>query len=157
MKRLLLAAALSAIAASSVAQGASCICTAGCVMVSNPYAAGANQPTSCTVYKAGVLYANSSTVLSSTVPLSNAAKCLPADVAYNPGVAGSLACWVNVPPLIPGSYTLTMTATNGAGESPQSANFTFTSVAVLPAILNAPTGLRITMNDGEDAIWDVHA
>lgn len=50
-----------------------------------------------------------------------------------------VTCQVNYPAFTPGSHTLTLTASNVAGESPKSAVFSFTFV-VIPA---APNNIRI--------------
>lgn len=136
----LIAFALLLISTSSVA-AQSCICTAGCKIVSDPYPPGTGQPASCTVYK-GSAIASAPVVLSSTVPLNNNTVCLPASQTYVPGVAGSVSCMVTIPAQAAGNVTLTMTATNGAGETAQSSLFTFQSVSALPTLPQVPVNLR---------------
>jgi len=139
MKIIILNLAFIALSFSGYVQAASCLCsTTGCKIVSDPYPAGADQPTTCTVYKAGVVVASAPVVQSSTVPASNAAICQPASPAYSPGPAGSVACLVPIPAQLLGSVTLTMTASNADGTSAQSAPFVFTNVATLPPPVAKP-------------------
>jgi hypothetical protein len=119
-----------------------CICTAGCDIASDPFPPGPNQPTACTLTRNGVIVGSFPVVLSSTIPLSNAASCMPASATYVPGPVGSVACLMTLPPLVPGTYTLTASAGNAAGVSPASAPFVFDSVAALPTIPIAPANLR---------------
>ena len=122
------------------AQAANCLCTAttGCKIVSDPYPAGTSQPTTCTIYKAGVVVASAPVVQSSTIPASNAMVCQPASPAYSPGSAGSVACLVPIPAQSLGNVMLTMTATNAAGESAQSVPFVFVNVATLATLPPVP-------------------
>ena len=122
----------------------SCVCTAGCKIASDPFPAGTGSPTSCTVYKGGVLIGTGATVASSTIPLTNATTCLPPSSVYVAGPVGSVACLVTIPAQPAGSVTLTATATSAAGESVQSAPFVFVSVAALPTVPTAPTGIRVS-------------
>ena len=144
MKRILLAALLLLAISESVAAQQSCLATTGTAQItSDPFVTGANQPTSCTVYKAGVSIASGATVASSTIPTSNATVCTPASATYVPGPATNVSCLVTIPAQPVGSVTLTMTASSAAGEGPQSAPFTFTSVGTLPVLPSAPTNLRL--------------
>lgn len=131
----------------SDAQTQQCVCTAGCDIASDPYppaTATVGQPTTCTVYKAGVQIGTGAVVPSTSIPTSNAASCLPSSATYNPGPAGSVACKVTIPAQPVGNVTLTMRASNAAGSSPDSAAWTFANVAFLPVTPAAPTGLRLT-------------
>ena len=131
---------LFAITAAS-AQNQQCLCTITCNIVSDAIPPGPNQPTSCNLIKNGVPAGNSPVVLSSTIPLSNAAFCVPADAPYVPGVAGSVACSMPVS-LVAGTYTMTATLQNVAGVGPVGPPFVFDSVAVLPTIPGPATGLH---------------
>jgi hypothetical protein len=119
-----------------------CICTAGCKIAADPYPPGSGQPTLCTVYKGGVAIGSSSVVASNTIPLSNATVCLPANTAYSPGVAGSVACQVPIPGQAAGLVTVTMRASNGVGETADSAAYTFQSVSAFPTLPQVPVNLR---------------
>jgi hypothetical protein len=142
-------AVLALIAAPAFAQAANCLCTTGCRIASDPYPTGTAQPTTCTVYKAGVNIGSGAVVASSTIPLSNAANCQPASAAYVPGPAGNVSCLVSIPAQAAGTtVTLTMTATSAAGESAQSSPFSFVSVAALATIPSAPANPRVTMWEG---------
>jgi len=148
MKRLLVAL-LAVLAVPAFAQAANCLCTSGCRIASDPYPSGTAQPTSCTVYKAGVSIGTGATVASSTIPLSNAANCQPASAAYVPGPAGNVSCLVTIPAQAAGTtVTLTMTATSAAGESAQSSPFSFVSVAALATIPSPPANQRVTQWEG---------
>jgi hypothetical protein len=126
------------------AQTQQCLCTAGCKVVSGAYAAGTSQPTSCNIYKAGTLLVSGSMVASTTIPTNNASVCQPADPAYNPGTAGSMACVANIPAQAAGTtVALTVRGVNGAGEALDGAVLTFQSVSALPTVPPAST-LRVT-------------
>ena len=56
------------------------------------------------------------------------------------GTASPFSCSNNFPAFTPGQHTLTITATNAAGESAKSLVFTFTFV-VVPS---TPTNIRVT-------------
>jgi hypothetical protein len=127
----------------SYAQAAQCVCTTGCKIASDPYPPGTGQPTSCAVYKAGLQIGTSPTVASTTIPTSNASVCAPASATYNPGVAGSVACQVTIPGQPAGNVTITMRAANAAGETADSAAFTFQSVAALPTLPQVPVNPRV--------------
>jgi hypothetical protein len=142
MKQWIFAALLFFAASTSIAAQQLCVCTTGCKIASDPYPPGAAQPTSCTIYKGGVAIASSPTVLSTTIPTNNASVCMPASSTYLPGVAGSVACQVVIPAQVAGSVTVTMTATNGAGETAASTPLVFTSVAALPVLPPVPANLR---------------
>jgi len=120
-----------------------CVCVGGCKVASAPYPAGIAQPTSCAIYKNGVQIASGPVVASSSIPLSNASICLPADTPYSPGPTGSVSCLVAIPPQVACNVTLTGTASDAAGESAQSAPFTFVSVAALPTVPTPPTAWRV--------------
>jgi len=132
---------LTLCASSALAQQ-SCLCTAGCKLASDPYPAGAGQPTTCTVYKGGVSIASGSVVASSTIATSNGTVCLPASAPYVPGPSTNVSCEVTIPAQVAGAVTITMTASDGAGESSQSAPYTFQSVSILPTLPIAPTNPR---------------
>jgi len=55
------------------------------------------------------------------------------------GSASPFVCSVSIPAFTPGNHTITITASNIAGESPKSIPFAFAFV-VTPAV---PTGIRI--------------
>lgn len=140
---LFLVFALFSIGAASAQQA--CLCTAGCTISSgDSYPAGAGQPTTCTVYRAGAVVAVAPVVLSSAIPVSNAARCTPASAPFVPGPAGSVSCSVPIPGVAAGvTTTVMLTATNAAGETPQSTGLTFQSVAVLPVLSTTPTNVRV--------------
>jgi hypothetical protein len=144
MRHLLFVALLFTVTAAAAQP--SCLCTSGCSIASDPYTTGSGQPTSCTVYKAGVSIGTGAVVASSTIPLSNAAKCTPASPAYVPGVASNVSCLVSIGAQAAGTVTISMTATDAAGESAQSSPFTFVSVAALPTIPASPLNLRVTQS-----------
>jgi hypothetical protein len=54
------------------------------------------------------------------------------------GTPAVITCRANFPAFTPGAHTLTITATNAAGESPKSATFKF-DLVVVPT---APTNIR---------------
>jgi hypothetical protein len=141
-------ALLALFAAPAFAQAANCLCTAGCKLASDPYTAGTSQPTTCTVYKAGVNIGSGPVVASSTIPLSNAAVCQPASAAYVPGPSTNVSCLVTIPAQAAGNVTVTMTASNAAGESAQTSPFSFNSVAALATIPLVPVNPRVTMWEG---------
>jgi hypothetical protein len=145
MRYLLFVALLFTVTA--VAAQPSCLCTAGCKISADAYSAGTAQPTSCTVYKAGVNIGTGAVVASSTIPLSNAAVCTPASPTYVPGPGTNVSCLVTIPAQAAGQITLAMTASNAAGESSQSSPFVFNSVAALPTIPAPPGNLRVTEAD----------
>ena len=128
------------------AQAANCICTGtGCKVASDPYPPPASgQPTTCTVYKAGVAIGTGPVVPSTQIAASNGSVCQPASANYNPGAAGSVSCLVSIPAQPSGNVTLTMSGTNAAGESAQSVPFTFANVAAISSLPTAPTNPRIT-------------
>jgi hypothetical protein len=123
-----------------------CVCNSGCKIASDPYSPGTNQPTSCSAYKPGspdVLLGSAATALSSTiVGMPNV--CQPANGAYNPGVAGSVSCLVAIPPQTAGTLvTVVERAANAAGETANSAQFTFQSVSALATLPSVPLNLRV--------------
>lgn len=132
---------------SAVAQAAQCVCNNGCKVAAGPYPPPAGgQPTSCTIEKGGVVVAGSSCsiVSSSTIPVSNTAVCQPADAAYNPGVAGSVAPLAILPAQPLGNVTLVMKVFNAAAPGGvASVPFTFDNVAGLSTAPLAPANLRI--------------
>lgn len=141
--RYLLALLLFAVAYPANAQAATqCVCTTGCVIVSDPAPLGNEQPTSCNLYKSGVLYASTNVVLASTIVL-NANSCRPSMAAYPTPAPGSVACAVNVPPLSPGSYSMTLTFVSPYAETAQSLPLVFDSVASLPTPMVPPTKPRV--------------
>lgn len=140
---IVLVAALCALAAQPI-YAASCLCTAGCKITSDPYLPGADVPETCTVYKAGVAVASAPVVPSLSIPSSNSSVCAPSSGMYNQGPVGAVSCLVTIPAQAAGAVTVTMTASNALGESPPSAPFTFTNVAVLPKAPPATTNLRVT-------------
>jgi hypothetical protein len=142
MKHILVFAFLVLATTAAVAQGASCVCTAGCKIAANSYPPGPDQPTACEVFKAGTQIASGPVVASSTIPVSNAGVCQPASAPYVPGVAGSVSCEVTIPPQAAGPVTITMRASNAAGESADSTAYTFQSVSALPIIPQVPVNLR---------------
>lgn len=126
------------------AQAANCVCTGGgCKIASDPYPPGADQPTTCKVYVGGTFYI-SNVVLSQNMPVNNGNVCQPASPNYNPGVAGSVSCYVSIPAQPTGTVTLTMTASNAAGESGQSAPFSFVNVAALATLPKVPVVNRVS-------------
>ena len=144
MRALLLLALLPALALAQTPQR--CICVNGCSVASDPVPGGLpDSPTACNIYKPGTAtpIASAPTVLSSTIPLSNASTCFPASVNYVPGPAGSVAGLVPIPAQPAGTLvTFTGTFIEPAGETAQSAPLTFQSVAALPVLSGPPTGLR---------------
>jgi len=120
----------------------SCLCTTGCVVVSDPYNAGTGLPTACQAV-IGATTITGSIVDSSTIAVSNATRCSPASPNYVPGPAGSKACSVNVPAQAANTtVTLTMTVSNSAGTSPGT-SFSFQSVSALPTVPPPPGGIRV--------------
>jgi hypothetical protein len=138
----ILFAALLLFAAHSAAAQQVCLTTTGAKIASDPFPLTGTQPTSCTVYKGGISIATGFTVLSSSIPSSNAGTCLPPSPTYLPGPAGSVACNVTIPAQPAGTVTVTMTASAGGVEGPQSAPFTFVSAAAFSPP-PAPTNLRV--------------
>jgi hypothetical protein len=144
MKRIVLLALYVLLIPAAAAQAVQlCLCTVGCFIASNPYPPGANQPTTCDLYKSGVLVGSAAVFPSDQIPTSNSLVCAPASLPYNPGVAGSVACKVPLPSQAAGTtVNVTMRAANGAGVTGDSAVYTFQSVSALPTIPQVPTGLR---------------
>jgi hypothetical protein len=143
MKRLLLVAGLLALVASfpAFAQNTICTCSPNCTIVADPYTPATGVPTSCTLYRNGTLVATAPPVDSSTlVGLQGA--CLPAPPPYPAAPVGSKTCAVQAT-LAPGTYAMTMTATNAAGTSGVSLPFNVDIVTALPTVPPVPTGLRM--------------
>jgi hypothetical protein len=136
-----------------------CICTnpAGCTIRADPFAPPpAEQPTLCTLKNAsGGVIATAAPVDSATIPVSNAARCFPADPTYNPGPAGSKACSVFAGNTyaVGGTLTFVMTATYASsGESAASSPLAFTNVVSLPVTNTKPFNLKMAVwatPDGE--------
>ncbi len=150
MKKSLLLLALAALSISASAQAAqSCLCTSptGCQVTGNSYPPGPGQPTSFIVKDAsGGFIATAPAVPSTSIPLSNAAACSPADAAYVPGPAGSVSPLVTVGPYPAGNnLTFVLYAVNSAGTSPLGATLAFlnvTTLPIVPVIPATPTGAR---------------
>lgn len=142
LRKILVAFAVMVFTAGAAAAQQACVCTSGCKIVADAYPPGPNQPTSCNVYKGGSVIGSALVVFSNTVPANNANVCLPASGTYNAGVAGSVACMVPIPAQAAGAVTVTMSAANGAGETAQSAPYTFQSVSTLPTLPQVPVNLR---------------
>ncbi len=137
MKIRILLFALALLPLSATAQAVpACVCSGptGCKVASNPYPPSPDQPTQCEVWKGGAVIASGPTVLSSTVPLNNNTVCIPANAAYSPGVAGSVACLVTIPTQPNGAtVVLTMKAINLLGDNGLSGPYTFQSVSAIPS------------------------
>lgn len=122
-----------------------CLCVVGgCKVASTYYANDWSAPTGCVVYKSGAVLVTGTIVQSSSIPLMNNTVCTPADAQYNPGPAGSLACFANIPAQPQGAtVSLTVRGINGAGEALDGGVLTFQSVSQLPTV---PPGkaLRVT-------------
>lgn len=119
-----------------------CVCTSGCRIASDPYPPTASQPTLCSVYKSGVFVNSANVVPSTNIAASNAAVCQPASAAYSPGPAGSVSCEVTIPAQPAGNVTITMRASNAAGETGDSTPYTFQSVSTLAVLPQVPVNLR---------------
>lgn len=116
-----------------------CVCTSGCKISSGPYQLTGTQPTACNAYKAGVKIATGAVVQSSTIPVSNAAICSPAQSNYVP-VVNAVACYVTIPAQADSTtVTVTLRAADATWESSDSASLTFKSVTALP-----PLSLRVS-------------
>lgn len=128
------------------AQTQQCLCTAasnGCDITADPYAGGVDTtPTYCSLYNGVTLIATAPLVASSTIPIANTGRCLPANINYVAGPASNVSCLVHLPPQPVGNVTVSLVAGNASGES-VSAPFTFTNVAFLPKRPPATTNIRI--------------
>jgi hypothetical protein len=143
MKRFWLVVGLLALVVSipAFAQNVQCTCSPDCTIVADPYTPSTGVPTSCTLYRNGTLVATAPPVDSSTLAGLTGA-CLPAPPPYPTAPAGSKTCAVRAT-LAPGTYAMTMTATNLAGTSPVSLPFNVDIVTALATVPPTPTGLRM--------------
>lgn len=143
MKRFWVVVGLFALVVSlpAFAQNVMCTCSPNCTIVADPYTPATGVPTSCTLYRNGVLVASAPPVDSSTIVGVQGA-CLPAPPPYPTAPTGSKTCAVQAT-LAPGTYAMTMTATNAAGTTAMSLPFNVDIVAALPTVPPVPTGLRM--------------
>lgn len=132
MKRLLSIIAICAASCTphSVIAQQQCVLTAPAYLSAGPFAAGVDQPTSCTVYKQGVQIATGP-VITADLFVNGTTQCSPPNTPRATTPATSVYCNVLIPAQPLGSVSFTMTGTNSVKEGVPSPPYTVINVATL--------------------------